>query len=55
MFPMKWSGVFISAALGGILAVAAPVHIAAAGEGRKEPLLTVLERTTQPLVKADRP
>ena len=31
------------------------MHIAAAGEGRKEPLLTVLERTAEPLVKADRP
>ncbi len=39
----------------GILLAAAPVRVAVAGEDGKAPVLTVLERTTEPLLKADRP
>ncbi len=38
-----------------ILLAAAPVRVAVAGEDGKAPVLTVLERTTEPLLKADRP
>ena len=38
-----------------ILLAAAPVRVALAGEDGKAPVLTVLERTTEPLLKADRP
>ena len=32
-----------------------PLHAATAAEGEKTPVLTVLERTAEPLLKADRP
>jgi hypothetical protein len=37
------------------LGAVAPLHAAAPAEGEKAPALTVLERTTEPLLKADRP
>jgi len=37
------------------LLAAGPLHAATATEGGKTPVLTVLERTTEPLLKADRP
>ena len=39
----------------GLLLAAAPVRVAVAGEDGKAPVLTVLERTTEPLLKADHP
>jgi hypothetical protein len=41
--------------LGGILLATVPLHVATAAESEKTPVLTILERTAEPLLKNDRP
>lgn len=47
LFPVIW--------FGGILLTTMPLHAATAAEGENPLVLTVLERTTEPLLKANRP
>jgi hypothetical protein len=54
MIPNRLSVCVLSLAAAAAGAIA-PSHVATAAEGGKTPVLTVLERTTEPLLKADRP